>query len=400
MPATQARVVVVGAGLGGLRAAERLRALGHTGPLAVIGAEGREPYTRPPLSKAALTGDHPDADLEDLVRLRRRPSVGDADWLLGDAAVALDPAAREIELASGRVVAYDGLVLATGLTPARLPLPGAEYARHVLRTVDDALALRPRLTPGTAVVVVGAGFVGCEVAASAVARGCRVTVVDPLPEPMAAGLGTGLGGWLRALHERHGVDWRLGHGVAGFSGAAASASVLLDDGEALEAEVVVEAVGSRPSVGWLGGAGLDLTDGVQCDEALRVVGLAGAVAVGDIARWPNPRYGLGPRRVEHWALAVESARAAAATLWADLSGQAGAPAFDPVPSFWSDQYDVTAQAFGMPSAGDSEQLLEGALDDPAGAVVGYLRAGAPIGVASVGLPVSRAVHWRDTWLSA
>lgn len=377
------RIVVVGASLGGLRAAEQLRAAGWTAEIVIVGAEEHLPYNRPPLSKEVLAGTAPPAS----VMLRPRPSVADAVWLLGHRASTVDLDTRVLTLADGTTLGFDGLVVATGLRPHRLTGDG-----HVLRTLDDAIRLRAALTerPGVRLTVVGAGFVGCEVAATARLLGADVTVVDPLPLPMVGPLGEQVAAALLARHQRRGVTFHLGRTVARFE----RHRVVLDDGTVLPTEVVVEAVGSRPNAEWLSGNGLDLSDGVLCDEQLRLGGLPFAVAVGDVARFPNARYDDVPRRVEHWSIPGESARHAARTLVAGLTrAVVDRPAFTPLPTFWSDQYGERLQAIGAPHLGiDDTRVLEG---DPRGeAVVGYHRNGDLVGVVGLGGPRMVAVTAR------
>ncbi|TDE21958.1 NAD(P)/FAD-dependent oxidoreductase [Actinomadura sp. 6K520] len=376
-------MVVVGASLGGLRAAEQLRALGHTGELLVIGDEAHPPYNRPPLSKEALAA----GVTFERVAFRMRAATADVDWRLGTAVTGADLTARVVRPADGTEVPYDGLVIATGLRPRRLDVPGAGPPRHVVRTLDDAAALRERLRPGARVTVVGAGFIGCEVAATARTLGADVTVVAPESEPMLRPLGPDLGAELRRRHEERGVRFLLGRTVARFTGSGLE----LSDGSAVRAEVVVEAVGSVPCVEWLEGNGLDLSDGVLCDGGLRVEGRPDVVAVGDIARFPNARYDDVPRRVEHWSIPTDTAKRAARA----LLGQDEGP-FMPLPSFWSDQYDMRLQSFGAPAlGGDDIRVLEGDLGGEA--VVGYHRDSGLVGVVMLGC-TRRRPHYRKLLL--
>lgn len=400
------RVVVVGAGVGGLRACEALRAAGHAGPLTVVGDEPFHPYQRPPLSKTALSsgassGTRPAGGIElDGLLLRRRRSVADVEWRLGHRATALHLAPGTLAVTGPdggppATLGWDGLVIATGLRARRLRLPGPAGGRYAVRSLADARAVRAELRPGARVVVLGAGFLGCELAATATGLGCAVTVVAPEQEPMLRPLGATVGGALRARHESAGVRFRLGRFPARFEPAPGgppdrAAVVVLDDGEALPADVVVEAVGSDPATGWLAGNGLDLTDGVLCDGWLRALpdgGTAPAhpavVAVGDVARYPNPHTGGTPRRVEHWDLATVTARRAAPALLAGLAARAPDPEpFAPVPSFWSDQYGLTVQCFGAPELADAVEVVGGTLDGPFTAA--YLRSGRPVAVVGVG----------------
>lgn len=395
-------VLVVGASLSGLRLAEQLRALGHEGPLTVAGAEARMPYNRPPLSKDVLTGDDDEAALVQTLSFRLRPSLDDVAWKLGVTAIASDLARRTVSFSDGSTLAYDALAIATGLSPRRMPLPGGEKDRFVLRTLDDALALRARLVTGTRLVVIGAGFIGCEVAASACKRGLTVTVVETFEAPMLRAIGVAAGQAMQALHMSEGIGFRLKARVAGFidRGDGHLAGVKLDSGEVLVCDIVVEAVGSTANTAWLAGNGLDLCDGVLCDNAMRVQGRPDVVAAGDIARFPNLFADQVPRRIEHWTIPGFTARRAAESLVNHLTERdAAAESFAPLPAFWSDQLGLRLQSYGSPSLGDAFELLEGSLaaDDlrSHGAALGYRRGGRMIGVVLIGLPVGRLAHYRN-----
>ncbi|MFF8970010.1 NAD(P)/FAD-dependent oxidoreductase [Streptomyces sp. NPDC014995] len=385
------RIVVAGASMAGLRAAEQLRAAGWTGAITLVGDEPHMPYNRPPLSKEVLAGK---ASLDSLA-FRPRASLADAEWRLGTKVAAARLAERTVVLDDGSALTYDGLVVATGMRPRRLDCPGPLAGRHTVRTLDDARGLRAALArPGARVVVVGAGFIGCEVAATAVGLGAGdVTVVDPLPLPMVGPLGELLAGALRRRHEERGVRFALGTQVAGFEGGDRVTGVVLGDGNVLPADVVVESVGSVANVEWLAGNGLDLCDGVLTDERLRAGGRPDVVAVGDVARFPNARYDGVPRRVEHWSIPTDTAKYAAKVL---VHGDAADPApFAPLPTFWSDQHDFRLQSFGAPALGtDDVRVLEG---DPDGDVlVGYHHDGRLVGVVALGGPasVSAAARYR------
>ncbi|MBZ4014379.1 NAD(P)/FAD-dependent oxidoreductase, partial [Streptomyces purpurogeneiscleroticus] len=313
-----ARIVVAGAAMAGLRAAEQLRAAGFTGPITLIGDEPHMPYNRPPLSKEVLAGKAPFGSLA----FRPRASVADVEWRLGTRVRAARLAERTVQLADGERLAFDGLVIATGMRPRRLRCPGPAAGRHTVRTLADAQGLRAALTrPGARVVVVGAGFIGCEVAATAVGLGAtEVTVVDPEPLPMLRPLGELPARLLLTRHQERGVRFALGTGVTAFEGEDHVTGVALGEGRVLPADVVVEAVGSVANTEWLAGNGLDLTDGILTDALLRAGGLPYAVAVGDVARFPNARYDNVPRRVEHWSIPGDTAKRAARTLAAHLAG--------------------------------------------------------------------------------
>ncbi|WP_367326363.1 NAD(P)/FAD-dependent oxidoreductase [Streptomyces sp. HUAS ZL42] len=385
-------MVVAGASMAGLRAAEQLRSAGWTGAITVVGDEPHMPYNRPPLSKEVLAGKAPFESLA----FRPRASVADVEWRLGTKVVASRLSERIVELDDGETLSYDGLVVATGMRPRRLRCPGPLTGRHTVRTLADAQGLREELTrPGARVVVVGAGFIGCEVAATAVGLGVtEVTVVDPLPLPMVAPLGELLGRALLERHEDRGVRFALGAGVAAFEGEDRVTGVVLDDGTVLPADVVVESVGSLANTEWLDGNGLDLTDGVLTDEHLRVGGRPDVVAVGDVARFPNARYDGVPRRVEHWCIPTDTAKHAAKA----LLGVESAP-FAPLPTFWSDQHDFRLQSFGAPVLGkDDVRVLDG---DPATDVLaGYHHDGRLVGVVALGGPaaVSAAARHRAALL--
>lgn len=396
--------LVVGAALGGLRAAEQLRAQGYDGPLTIVGDEPHPPYNRPPLSKDVLWAEAGTGRDEHLATLAFRPrsSATGLDWRLGRRAVAADLTGRTVTMDDGSVLGYDGLVVATGLRSRRLRVPGPGAGRYALRTLDDAVALRAALVPGARVVVVGAGFIGCEVAASARRLGCAVSVVEPLERPMVRALGARVGAAVQRYHEGHGVEFVLGRGVRGFAAGPDRhrvGAVVLDDGTTIPADVVVESVGSVTNVEWLGYNGLDLSDGLVCDDRLRVEGRPDVVAVGDVARYPDP-YAGRVRRIEHWSVPSDTAKRAAATLAAHLRGAAvDDNPFRPLPSFWSDQYTLRIQSFGAPSDELEIHLLEGDLDDPdcleSGVAVGYRRDGALVGVVLLGVPPARYREFRD-----
>ncbi|MBF8184314.1 FAD-dependent oxidoreductase [Nonomuraea sp. K274] len=366
-------VVVVGASLAGLRTVEALRREGYAGRIDVIGAETHLPYDRPPLSKGVLTGTAEPA----AVALRQQPGLA-ADWHLGERAVALDAAGREVVLASGRRVPYDGLVVATGATARRIPsIPHHLDGVLTLRTLDDAVALRSALAGRPSVVILGGGFIGTEVASSCRTLGLDVTLVTPDPV-LARALGP-LSAGAAARAADHGVRILHPATVEEVRGGRRVAEVVLADGRVLPADVLVVAVGAAPETGWLRGSGARLDDGVVCDAGLGVAGLPGVVAAGDVVRWPHPMLGGELLRLEHWTNAAEQAATAARRL---LHGPAAAPC-SPIPSFWSDQFGIRLQGVGLPALADETRLVEG---DPASGrfVAEYRRAGALVGAVTGG----------------
>jgi NADPH-dependent 2,4-dienoyl-CoA reductase/sulfur reductase-like enzyme len=353
-------VVIVGAGLGGLRAAESLRANGYTGPISVVGDESHLPYNRPPLSKESLLGGVDVAALE----FRRKAIVDDVTWVLGSGVVSSDFAARTVTLADGRVLEFDGLVIASGIRPRRLPIPGPQAGRHVIRTAQDSHQLREDLTGAHHMLMMGAGFIGCETAATGRKLDTAVTIVALDAEPMVRPLGLDLGAAMRRRHEAHDVAFHLGTSITEFLGDGRVQAARLSDGTEIETDLVVEAIGSVANVEWLEGNGLDLSDGVHTDHTMRALGTeVPVVAVGDIARHPNGLFGGAPRRIEHWNMPTETGKRAGATLAALLEGLEPDPApFTAMPSFWSDQYDTKIQSFGMPGIATSIAVVDGSVD--------------------------------------
>jgi NADPH-dependent 2,4-dienoyl-CoA reductase/sulfur reductase-like enzyme len=349
-------VVVVGASLAGLRATEALRREGYDGRILLIGAEPHLPYDRPPLSKQLLAGEWEPQELA----LRRAPyDELEIELRLGVRATGLDAAGRTLTLDTGEEVAFDGALLATGATPRTLPNTPDLDGIFVLRTVDDALDLRTRLADGPRVVVVGAGFIGSEVAATCRGRGLEVTVLEALPAPLVRGLGETLGMVCGELHRDHGVDLRLGVGVAAIEGDGRVERVRLDDGSTVAADVVVVGVGVVPATGWLEGSGLTLDNGVVCDETL--LAAPGIVAAGDVARWPNPMFDGELMRLEHWTNAAEQGVAAARRLLVPADGVP--EPYAPVPFVWSDQYDRKIQTVGHFRGDDEMEVVHGSLEE-------------------------------------
>ncbi|WEB44617.1 NAD(P)/FAD-dependent oxidoreductase [Streptomyces yunnanensis] len=392
------RIVIVGASAAGLTAAETLRRRGWDGHLTLIGDEARPPYDRPPLSKQILTGAW--EPQRTTLRAPQELARLEIDLRLGRPATGLDVKRRQARLAGGATIDFDGLIIATGVIPRRLP-HGDLNGVHVLRTLDDALALRAALLTGPRVVVVGAGFLGTEVAAAAQTMGLEVTLVEPEPVPVRRPFGDRVGALVAALHRDHGTDLRCGVPVRGLcEGGGRVTGVELADGSGLPADAVVLALGSTPATDWLTGSGLTLANGVVCDALCRAA--PGIYAAGDVASWHNPRFGTR-MRLEHRMNATEQAMAAAGNLLGD------AQPFAPVPYFWTDQYDTKIQAYGIFPPDAELRIIDG---DPADGhftaaygrhevVVGVLGWNAPRQVRAVrNLVVERAPWTTSTDTSA
>lgn len=372
-------VVIVGASIAGVRTAQGLRGEGFGGQIVLVGAESEPPYDKPPLSKQFLAGDWDRPKLA-LLSGRDEAALG-LQMLLGVPAQQLEVAHRRVILADGRCVPYDACVIATGAS-AR-PSPWGEHpGLHVLRSAADAQRLRADLAGGGPLVVIGGGFIGAEVAATARRLGCEVTVVDPLPAPLARVVGEELGGVLSQLHARHGVRTAFGRGVAAIARGPGSLRVTLDDGSVLTAATVVVGIGAVPNDGWLQSSGLLVDDGVTCDEYCRAVGAQDVYAAGDVARWLHTRHGERVR-VEHWTNAVDQAKCVAH----NITHPASPVAFQPVEYVWSDQYDWKIQIAGRPARAVRHEVV-GDLGQPVPrAAVAYAgEAGQLVGAVTVNWP--------------
>lgn len=387
MTPTLDTIVVIGASLAGLRAVQGLRREGHTGRIVLIGAEEHwPPFDRPPLSKQVLTG----AWEPEKARLRVDDSF-DAELMLGRRAVGLDLIARQVVLDDGTAVDFDGLVVATGASPRWLPGTEPMAGVHVLRTMDDCSALQRDLATARRVVVVGAGFIGSEVASSCHGLGHEVTVIEALPLPLVRVLGPMVGEFAAGLQRANGVDLRLGVGVEAIEGDGRVERVRLSDGTVVEADVVVVGIGVVPATAWLEGSGLEIADGLVCDEAGVALGSEGrVVAAGDVARWTNPFFGTS-MRIEHWTNASDQAAHAAKAL---LHGGEVAGAFAPIPYFWSDQFGTKFQFVGVSAPTDEVTVVEGSIED-AKFVAAYVRHGIVVGALCVNWP-ARTIPWRKS----
>lgn len=368
---TNGGIVIVGGGLAAARTAEQLRKAEYAGPITLISDEVHLPYDRPPLSKDVLRAEVDDTTLKPAEFY----AENNITLLLGSGAVKLDTEAQTVTLAGGEVVAYEELVIATGLVPRTIPSLPDLVGIRVLRTYDESLALRAHAGSAKRAVVIGAGFIGCEVAASLRKMGVEVTIVEPQPTPLASVLGTEIGELVARLHRAEGVDVRCGVGVTGVTGTGHVEKVQLADGSELDADVVVVGIGSRPSTDWLDGSGIAVDNGVVCDAAGRT-SAPNVWAIGDVASWRDV---AGHQvRVEHWSNVAEQARVIVPAMLCQ-----DATAAVVVPYFWSDQYDVKIQCLGEPKAGDTVHIIE---DDGRKFLAFYERDGAVSGVVGGGMP--------------
>jgi 3-phenylpropionate/trans-cinnamate dioxygenase ferredoxin reductase component len=370
--ATNGGIVIVGGGLAAARTAEQLRRAEYTGPITIVSDEQHLPYDRPPLSKEVLRN----ADHDVVLKPQEFYDEGNITLRLGSAAQSVDAAAKALTLADGSTLEYDELVIATGLEPKRIrSFPDLEGIR-VLRSIGESAALREHAATARRAVIVGAGFIGCEVAASLRQLGVDVVIVEPQPTPLASVLGEKIGSLVTRLHQAEGVDVRCGVGVDSVTGTDKVEKVLLSDGTELDADMVVVGIGSHPVTGWLEGSGIEVDNGVVCDAAGRT-SAEHVWAIGDVASW---RTEVGHQvRVEHWSNVAEQAR----VLVPAILGQApGTPAIS-VPYFWSDQYDVKIQCLGEPAADDVVHIVE---DDGRKFLAYYERDGVVTAVVGGGMP--------------
>ena len=367
------RLVIVGASLAGHRAAQAARGAGFEGDLTVVGEEHHPPYTRPPLSKELLAGEH------DVDRVHFPCDKFEAQWRLGVSAVRLDRGRRRVVLSDGDELAYDRLIVATGSRARSWPGSGAELEGvHTLRSLDDALALRAEFDRRPRVAIVGAGFIGCEVAQTARKQGLDVTLIDVADTPMLP-LGPTLGQWCAELHRDNGVDLRLGTGVAALVGNGRVEAVELSDGERIAADVVVVGLGAVPNTEWLADSGLTSNPGLECDATLTAVGDPDILGAGDIVSWPHPLAGGEALRIEHWTVAAEQGQLAGRNA---LLPHAERKPYEAPPYFWSDQYDKKIQSLGLPGRAERLEVIE---TTPDGARVVYAgeRDGRLVGIVAI-----------------
>ncbi|MEQ1874238.1 MAG: FAD-dependent oxidoreductase [Ilumatobacteraceae bacterium] len=397
-------VVVVGSSLAGLRACETLRQEGFEGQITLVGEENENPYDRPPLSKKVLAGEW---DVE-RIRLRKADDFAGLalDMQLGNAATELRVDSRVVVLADGTELPFDGLVIATGAIPRRLPNQPDLDGVVELRTLANSIALRDRIADGAArVTVIGAGFIGLEVAATARQRGCAVTVLEGAPAPLIRGLGAEMGTAVAAVHTRNDVDLRCGVNVAGIEGDGGRVSgVRLAEETLIASDVVVVGVGVSPATQWLANSGLKLGDGIICDATLQT-SAQGIYAAGDCARWPNGVFaGFDDEemRIEHWTNAAEQGAAVARNLLAVSRGETATP-YESVPFFWSDQFDSRIQFVGRAHGDDDIHVFAG---DPSGGFAalygfgGRLRGVLGVNMPKLVMPFRALLASKATWPEA
>ncbi len=363
--------VIVGASLGGLRVAEGLRAAGYEDRIRLVGAETHRPYDRPPLSKDILTGGKEPSDI--IFRSDEELTAKGIELVVETSALGLDVANRRVQTTAGDLE-FEDLVVATGARARQLPGSEDLDGVHTIRTLDDAESIRESLRRGSRVVVVGAGFIGAEVAGAARALGLEVTVVEAMDHPLERAVGREAGAACASLHIENGTTLICGVGVDRLTGDDAVQSVVLADGRQLDADLVVVGIGVQPNVEWLDGSGVDISNGVLCDERLGAA--PGIYAVGDIARWANPRYGE-TMRIEHWTTTVEQAAVVAHNV-----ANPGSPReCDAIPYFWSDQYGHRIQFAGR--ATEAELVEIGCRPDVAAYLALYRRGDTFVGALAI-----------------
>jgi NADPH-dependent 2,4-dienoyl-CoA reductase/sulfur reductase-like enzyme len=370
------RLVVVGASLAGLRAVEAARKTGFAGDITLIGAERHLPYDRPPLSKEFLEATEP--GVEARIPFFRSDDVFAelvVELLLGEPATGLDVAGKVVHVGD-RQIGYDALVIATGSQLRTLSGTENMDGVHGLRTLEDSLCIRAALDAGARTVVVGAGFIGSEVASGARKRGLDVTVVEALPTPLVRAAGAEMGSAIASLHERNGTTLLCGRGVAAVEGDGRVERVVLNDGTHIDADLLVVGIGVSPSVGWLEGSGLTLENGVVCDETLWT-GAPGVYGAGDVANWMNPMFGAR-QRMENWTAAAEQGAAAARNA---LDPEHAKP-YGTVPYFWSDWYGSRIQFVGVPDA-DEVKVVDGDVENSDRWVALYRRGDRLVGALTV-----------------
>lgn len=384
-------VVVIGASMGGLRAAETLRKSGYSGPLTVVGDEPYPPYNRPPLSKEVLATQ---VDLE-AVAFPIGESLEDVTWITGNGVASANLSEQTLNLQDGSEIQYEIVIIATGLRSRRLEeFETPQGGRYALRSLDDAIALRQAIVPGARVVIYGAGFIGCETAATARKLGAEVTLVGKGEVPMLRPLGRELAEDIQRRQEAHGVKFEMNARVVELLGEGSISGVKLDNGKTIECDVLVESIGSLPNTEFLEGNDIDIESGIRVNEKLQALRVNGTpwsdvYAIGDVASFPIPQFDPRIRRVEHWNIPTEMARKAGKLVALQIQGdeeglsEEYAKGFSPIPSFWSDQFEVSLLSYGLLDQAKEIRLLEGEVGGDC--LYGYFRDDAMVGVCGVGM---------------
>ncbi|GAA1640550.1 MULTISPECIES: NAD(P)/FAD-dependent oxidoreductase [Brevibacterium] len=388
------RVVIVGSGLAGSRASTALRKAGFSGHITIIDGDGDADHDRPPLTKGLLKGTQREADIR-----FARADKPTADAFIAKTVVASSMRERRLFLDDDSTIRFDGLIIASGLRPKRLSHGMGSADVPSVRTLRDAQRLRATLMKGRGrSVVIGAGYIGTEVAAAARSRGWQVDLLARTAQPLEHALGRPVGQYIGDIHYRHGVNLMPECTVTEVARTSDGFRVDVDGRRSLDAELVVAAVGSLPNVDWLAGDDVLIDDGVRTDSRLRVLDRSGkqwtaVVAAGDVVRWPHPLFPVETVRVEHWSNAAEQAASAARVLLSELDGREHPAQHDPVPTFWSDQYDQKILAVGMPHLADRVAIAEGS---PASGrfVAVYTLNDYLVGAVGVGSASSLARHRR------
>lgn len=388
----RSRVVVVGASLAGLRSVDSILRAGYSGEVILIGDERHPPYNRPPLSKEALSS----SEGFDAIKLRSSTKPDSYKMILGVGARALQLEEKTVILEDDTLLEFDGLVVATGLRSRALAIPKPKNGIFSLRSFDDLEAIKGALIrAGMRIAIIGAGFIGAELAGTLTNLGHMVTIVAPEEVLMQRPLGNVLGGAIGRHHRERGVELCLGRLPLEIESGSDGFTLYCDDGTIIRADLVIEAIGSIPNVEWMQQNGLDLGNGVLCDETLRF-GHGGAnFAVGDVARFPNLAFDEVPRRIEHWGIAVDSGRYLGKAMVSLLTSGTIPTSFKPMPAFWSDQFDLRIQSFGIPGlVVDPSQIriLEGDIDTEV--AMGYFQEETMVGVVLIGLGQSH-MKYRD-----
>lgn len=384
-------VVVIGASMGGLRVAESLRKNGYAGPLTIVGDEPYPPYNRPPLSKEVLAAH---VNLE-AVAFPIGESLADVTWLIGNGVASANLPEQMLKLRDGSEIDYETLIIATGLRSRRLEeFDMPQEGRFAIRSLEDAIALRQKIAPGARVVIYGAGFIGCETAATVRKLGAEVTVVGKGDTPLLRPLGRELAEDIQRRQEAHGVKFEMNARVVELLGEGSISGVKLDNGTTIECDVLVESIGSLPNTEFLEGNDIDVVSGVRVNENLQALRENGTpwpnvYAIGDVASFPIPQFDPRARRVEHWNIPTEMARKVGKLVALQSQGdedalsEERAKGFSPIPSFWSDQFEVSLLSYGLLDQAKEIRLLEGEVGGEC--LYGYFRDGAMVGVCGVGM---------------